>query len=89
MRARSASALTPLRPARHTQMASFGVFSPAVYAGRIVLGDKRLEKLRGKGISYHSQAITEFCKFVGAPIKMKGNLIRKAKDNGDLLGFLV
>ena len=70
-------------------MASFGVFSPAVYAGRIVLGDKRLEKLRGKGISYHSQAITEFCKFVGAPIKMKGNLIRKAKTNGDILGFLV
>ena len=37
----------------------------------------------------HSQAITEFCKFVGAPIKMKGNLIRKAKTNGDILGFLV
>ena len=71
------------------QVAKFGIFSPAVIAGRVVLGDKRLEKLRGKGISYHSQAITEFCKFVGAPMKMKGNLIRKAKTNGDTLGFLV
>jgi hypothetical protein len=70
-------------------MAKFGVFSPAVYGARVVLGDKKLEKLRGKGISLHSQAITEFCKFVGAPMKQKGNLIRKAKTNGDTLGFLV
>ena len=30
---------------RMASMAKFGVFSPAVYAGRIILGDKRLEKV--------------------------------------------
>jgi hypothetical protein len=70
-------------------MAKFGVFSPGVYAGRILLGDKSLEKVRGQGISLHSQAITEFCVFVGATAKMRGLLIKKAKTNGDLLGFLV
>mmetsp|Transcript_10303 Transcript_10303/g.41688 ORF Transcript_10303/g.41688 Transcript_10303/m.41688 type:complete len:113 (+) Transcript_10303:71-409(+) len=71
------------------KQAKFGVFSPAVYAGRLVLGDKRLEKTRGKAISLHSQAITEFCLFVGATPKMRGLLIKKAKTNGDTLGFLV
>ncbi len=74
---------------RMASMAKFGVFSPAVYAGRIILGDKRLEKVRGQGISLHSQAITEFCVFVGATPKMRGLLIKKAKTNGDTLGFLV
>ena len=74
---------------RMGSMAKFGVFSPAVYAGRIILGDKRLEKVRGQGISLHSQAITEFCVFVGATPKMRGLLIKKAKTNGDTLGFLV
>ena len=74
---------------RMGSMAKFGVFSPAVYAGRIILGDKRLEKVRGQGISLHSQAITEFCVFVGATQKMRGLLIKKAKTNGDTLGFLV
>ena len=53
-------------------MAKFGVFSPAVYAGRIILGDKRLEKVRGQGISLHSQAITEFCVFVGVELFVSG-----------------
>ena len=70
-------------------MAKFGVFSPAVYAGRVLLGDKSLEKIRGQGISLHSQAISEFCIFVGATAKMRGLLIKKAKTNGDILGFLV
>ena len=74
---------------RMASMAKFGVFSPAVYAGRIILGDKRLEEVRGQGISLHSQAITEFCVFVGATPKMRGLLIKKAKTNGDTLGFLV
>ena len=46
------------------KLAKFGIASPAVYAGRIVLGDKGLEKIRGKAIALHSQAITEFCLFV-------------------------
>ena len=52
-------------------MAKFGVFSPAVYAGRLLLGDKSLESVRGKGISLHSQAINEFCLFVGAPARSR------------------
>ena len=35
--------------------AAFGLFSPAVLAAKAVLGDKTLNKLRGKGISLHSQ----------------------------------
>lgn len=43
------------------KVAKFGVFSPAVYGAKIVLGTARLNKLRGKGISLHSQTITDFC----------------------------
>ena len=74
---------------RMASMAKFGVFSPAVYAGKIIFGDKGLDQIRGKGISLHGQAITEFCLFVGATTKTKGLLIKKAKNNGDTLGFLV
>ena len=35
--------------------AKFGLFSPAVLAAKAILGDKQLNKLRGKGISLHSQ----------------------------------
>ena len=68
--------------------AAFGVFSPAVYAGKLLLGGKELNKIRGKGISLHSQVITEWCLFSGA-MPLKGKLIKKAKNNGDWLGFLV
>ena len=74
---------------RMGSMAKFGIFSPAVYAGKILLGDKGLDQIRGKGISLHSQAINEFCIFVGASTKTKGLLVTKAKNNGDTLGFLV
>lgn len=43
------------------KQAKFGVFSPAVYAAKVVLGSAKLNKLRGKGISLHSSAITDFC----------------------------
>uniref|UniRef100_A0A7S2CST4 Uncharacterized protein n=1 Tax=Florenciella parvula TaxID=236787 RepID=A0A7S2CST4_9STRA len=69
--------------------AKFGIFSPAVVAARAVLGDKTLNKLRGKGISLHSQAITEWTVYVGASSYQRGMLIKKAKNNGDELGFLV
>lgn len=39
-------------------------------------------------IALHSQVITEYCKWVGASSKLRGLLIRKAKRNGDDLGFL-
>ena len=35
--------------------AAFGIFSPAVIAAKKILGDKQLNKLRGKGITLHSQ----------------------------------
>lgn len=68
--------------------AKFGVFSPAVYAAKIVLGTEKLNKLRGKGISLHSQAIGDFCEWAGA-YHLRTRLIKKAKTNGDTLGFLV
>mmetsp|Transcript_268 Transcript_268/g.495 ORF Transcript_268/g.495 Transcript_268/m.495 type:complete len:132 (+) Transcript_268:200-595(+) len=68
--------------------AKFGIFSPAVYASKIVLGEDKLRKIRGKGISLHSQAIGEFCTWSGA-MHLRPRLIKKAKVNGDILGFLV
>mmetsp|Transcript_19082 Transcript_19082/g.54997 ORF Transcript_19082/g.54997 Transcript_19082/m.54997 type:complete len:236 (+) Transcript_19082:163-870(+) len=37
-----------------------GVFSPIVHAGKMVLGDDQLNKLRGKVISLHSNLIKDF-----------------------------
>lgn len=68
--------------------AKFGIFSPAVIVSKLVLGDKRLNKIRGKAISLHSQVITAFCEFTGTGPKMRTALIRQAKVNGDTLGFL-
>merc|ERR1712176_1550146 len=68
--------------------AKFGVFSPAVYGAKIVLGTDKLNKIRGKGISLHSQTIGQFCTWVGAG-HLRTKLIKKAKVNGDTLGFLV
>lgn len=68
--------------------AKFGPFTPAVIATRFVLGEKRLNKIRGKAIALHSQVITGFCEFTGAGPKMRQVLIRQAKENGDALGFL-
>jgi hypothetical protein len=68
--------------------AKFGVFSPAVYAAKVVLGSDKLNKVRGKAISLHSQYIGEFCEWVGA-YHLRTKLIKKAKTNGDILGFLV
>jgi len=68
--------------------AKFGIFSPAVYAAKIVLGQDRLNKIRGKAISLHSQQITDFSAWVGA-YHLRTRLIQKAKKNGDELGFLV
>lgn len=68
--------------------AKFGIFSPAVYVAKVVLGESKLNKLRGKAISLHSQAITEWCKTYGA-YNLRTRLIKRAKNNGDDLGFLV
>jgi hypothetical protein len=69
-------------------MAKFGVFSPAVYVAKLTLGNDKLNKVRGKAISLHSQYIGEFCEWAGA-YHLRTRLIKKAKTNGDILGFLV
>lgn len=68
--------------------AQFGIFSPAVYAAKLVLGDGRLKKYRGKAISIHSSTIGDFTKWIGAN-HMRVPLIKLAKVNGNVLGFLV
>lgn len=68
--------------------AKFGIFSPAVYGAKIALGNDKLNKIRGKAISLHSQYIGEFCEWAGA-YHLRTRLIKKAKTNGDILGFLV
>ena len=70
------------------KQAKFGVFSPVVYAVKAAMGEGDFNKLRGKGISLHSQVITEFCQQYGA-YNLRLKLIKKAKKNGDILGFLV
>lgn len=70
------------------KQAKFGPFTPAVVAVRLVVGDKSLNKVRGKAIAAHSQVISNFCKFSGAGPKMRQTLIRQAKRNGNVLGFL-
>jgi hypothetical protein len=83
---------------RHTRISSsslqmgnqakFGIFSPAVYAAKIALGQDKLNKIRGKAISLHSQYIGDFCTWSGA-YHLRTRLVKKAKTNGDTLGFLV
>mmetsp|Transcript_3155 Transcript_3155/g.4199 ORF Transcript_3155/g.4199 Transcript_3155/m.4199 type:complete len:147 (+) Transcript_3155:49-489(+) len=70
------------------KMAKFGIFSPLVYGAKIVLGQDKLNKLRGKGIGLHSQVIGDFAGWSGA-YHLRTRLIKKAKTNGDILGFLV
>jgi len=68
--------------------AKIGVFSPAVYAAKLALGQLKLNQFRGKAISLHSQAIGDFCAWSGAG-HLRTRLIKLAKTNGDTLGFLV
>jgi hypothetical protein len=68
-RARAYDAPTTASPARTGvsslsmggKQAKFGIFSPAVYGAKVVLGTPRLNKIRGKGISIHSSTIGDFC----------------------------
>lgn len=65
-----------------------GPFAPAVKVARFALGEKRLNSIRGKAIALHSQVISDFCKYVGAPAQVRQGLIKMAKNNGGKLGFL-
>eukprot|EP00965_Chrysotila_dentata_P005177 169743-Pleurochrysis_carterae.AAC.3 len=48
-----------------------GPFTPIVLAGKVVLGEKTFNKIRGKAIGIHSQIITEFCEDYGVPRQMR------------------
>ncbi len=58
--------------------AKFGVFSPAVYAAKIALGNDKLNKIRGQAISLHSQYIGDFCTWAGA-YHLRTRLIKKVR----------
>ena len=70
------------------KMAKFGIFSPAVYVAKLALGTEKLNKIRGKAISLHSQVIGDFTQWSGS-YHLRTKLVKKAKTNGDILGFLV
>ncbi|EKX52924.1 hypothetical protein GUITHDRAFT_161110 [Guillardia theta CCMP2712] len=70
------------------KQAAFGPFSPIVILARSVVGEKQFNQIRGKGITLHSQVITEFCNYAGVPKDKRQGLIRLAKTNGNTLGFL-
>ncbi|CEL94740.1 unnamed protein product [Vitrella brassicaformis CCMP3155] len=84
-----AAAEAPKKAVKKGKQATFGLFSPAVLIGKLVLGDKQLNKVRGKIIALHSQVITQFCDFTGAQRSMRQRLIKKAKTTGDRLGMLI
>lgn len=65
-----------------------GLFAPIVRVARDVVGVKRFNQIRGKAIALHSQVIGDFCEEFGCDSKVKQTLIRTAKKNGGLLGFL-
>lgn len=65
-----------------------GLFAPIVRVARDVIGVKRFNQIRGKAIALHSQVIGDFCEEFGCDSKVKQTLIRTAKKNGGLLGFL-
>lgn len=64
------------------------MFGPVVRVTKNIIGIKKLNLIRGKAISIHSQVIGEFCKFIGANQKIRQGLIRVAKLNGKKLGFI-
>uniref|UniRef100_A0A6U5CCX5 Uncharacterized protein n=1 Tax=Hemiselmis andersenii TaxID=464988 RepID=A0A6U5CCX5_HEMAN len=81
----SGGALTSLHMGKQ---AAFGPFTPIVIGARSVVGEKKFNQIRGKGITLHSQVITEFCSYAGVPRELRQGLIRLAKANGNTLGFL-
>jgi len=70
------------------KVSAVGPFTPVVVATRAVVGDKRFNQIRGKAITYHSQVITEFSNYAGVTREMRQGLIKLAKANGNILGFL-
>lgn len=64
------------------------MFAPAVIALRNAMGSKKFNRLRGQIIKQHSQVITRVCDRLGIERTTRRNLIRTARHNGEVLGFL-
>ena len=64
------------------------MFAPIVVALRNTMGSKEFNKVRGQAIKLHSQVITRVCNRFGVERTTRQNLIRKARDNGKVLGLL-
>ena len=64
------------------------MFAPVVITLRNVMGSKEFNKVRGQAIKLHSQVITRVCNRFGIERTTRQNLIRKARDNGKVLGLL-
>lgn len=64
------------------------MFAPIVVAMRQVVGNPKFNKLRGKAIALHAQAITKVCETFGIDRSFRQNMIRLARDNGKRLGLL-
>jgi len=64
------------------------MFAPIVTIARLILGQKRFTKIRGKAIALHSQVITNFCNQIGIDRTQRQSMIRLARDNGKRLGLL-
>ena len=64
------------------------MFAPLVILLRNRMGKVKFNQVRGKAIALHCQTITNFCNSVGLESPVRQNLIRRAKSNGKMLGFL-
>lgn len=64
------------------------MFAPMVLLVRNIMGTPKFNKLRGQAIALHAKTITNFCNRFGIDSKERQALIRKAKANGQRLGFL-
>ena len=49
------------------KVSAVGPFTPIVIATRSIVGEKKFNQIRGKGITLHSQVISEFCSYAGVP----------------------
>lgn len=65
-----------------------GLFTGAVQGARLVLGEKRLETVRGRAIALHAAVIRGFVQLVGAEKRQAQQLVLLAKKNGKALGLL-
>jgi len=66
-----------------------GLFAWSILVGYGLFGEQFIQRVRGKGIQLHSQAINSFCQRYAIPSQMKQKYIQTAKRNGHDLGFLV